>query len=165
MKRIFFIYDELMLQQVQDLVKVDMEFIGFALAKANMYFWSDRKKKRRYFIRPKDTINSIFGGLYVINDDLVMHKLCAFYNSSVCYLGKVIPEDIYKPQNIKVKPIKIKSIDPFEFESYNEYIDAESFIGNELNFRVQRSIKHNYYKLKSFDKESFKILLKERLKR
>lgn len=163
--RIIFLYDELMTNEYQEIMRLPLTFLSLGLVHGKLYFFNDSKRTRKFII-PKDNSTSIvFGGLFVLKDyeDYKLH-LHSFYNSSSALLDKSLKEDNFIFSPLKIYPIKATSYDDL-LKSNIEYLEAiscEGFIGNIENEKIKKSLKYQYYKLGVMDKENFKTLLKER---
>ena len=164
---LFFIYDSLMLGQIQKTLRIDLEFVCFAKASAKMYWLNDSKCKRLFFI-PNQGVSTknVYGALFLLKDyETAKHKLHSFYNNSIPYTGETMCEDLYELTQISIIPIKFNSLSDFE---QNKVVTGTStkcysFMGNPVNKQVQNSInKKRYYRTKSIDRDSFVGLIKEK---
>lgn len=163
--KIIFLYDELMTNEYQEIMRLPLTFLSLGLIHGKLYFFNDSKKIRKFVI-PKDNSSAIvFGGLFVLKDyeDYKLH-LHSFYNSTSALLDKPHKEDSFIFSPLNIYPIKAPSYNDL-LRSNIEYLPeilCEGFIGNIENEKIKRSITHRYYKLGVMDKENFKTLLKER---
>jgi hypothetical protein len=156
-----------MTEDEQKKVRLDLEFIGYGVVNAKLYFFNDDKKKR-LFINPVKggSTELVYGGIFKLNDYAVNeHKLHSYYNSSVPFTGYSFLEDIFIPQTIEVKPILFTSLKEIELCTYQRLqgIECLCFVGNPQNKKVKNSIKRGrYYRIRSVDARSFIRLVGEK---
>lgn len=158
---IIFIYDDLMLQDIQDNAKIEMEQLGFAYIKGKLYFYNDYIKRRTFLVPNNKTISNVFGVVYDV-DNVFLHKLFGYYSSSFMYTKTVLDSDTYVMESCDVQMIKFDTIEQFrklKFEKLDKKLQINAFIGNLNNDKIKNSIKFpRWYQMDNFD-DSFKVVL------
>lgn len=165
--KILFLYDKLMTKEEQTKIGIDLDFIGYGVTNAKLYFFNDDKKKR-LFINPVKggSIELVYGGIYKLdNYEINKHKLHSYYNNSIPFTGFSFREDIYVPEDIKVEPIIFYSLEEIEKCTYQKLdsIECFCFVGNLQNKKIQHSLSRGkYYRRFSVDARNFIKLVGEK---
>ena len=168
--KLLFVYDELMLQDIQELTNIQMDFVSYGLIKGKLYWVNDTKKHRTTLLPiNKNTVFCAFGAIFVINDfEEQRLRIESYYGSSLSIIGENIQSDLYKLEEVVITPIKFNSLQDFidcKFEE-SDKISCLSFVANTENSIVKNSLsKRRYYSLGNFDTDVFIKLIKERNKR
>lgn len=163
--RIIFLYDELMTKEYQEIMRLPVKFLSLGIVNAKLYYYNDTKRKRKFIIpNQKQSSSVVFGAIYLLQnyDEYKLH-IHSFYNNEAI-LENYFKEDCFKFSPIQVTPIKAKTYDDL-LRNNIEYLDklsCDAFIGNLQNSKIDKSVKHRYYKMGVMDTTSFKQLLKER---
>ena len=166
---LIFIYDKLLTKDEQNLLGLDMEFICYAKARANLYYRFESKQKQTFIIpnRTKKT-GMVFGAVFYINEEGEPDfKLSAYYNNSEYFTGIKTQNDTYIREWIKIKQIRITALNDINKQSYIEgnETDVIVYAGNLNNKLIQKSVKKGKtYRMNPVDAKYFKILFNERRK-
>lgn len=164
--KLIFLYDDLMVKEQQEIMRLPLKFISLGLINAKLYFCNDGKKKRKFIIpNYKEASSVVFGGLFLLKDyqEYKLH-IHSFYSSTSAMLDAPHKEDLYVISPCVITPIKAISYDSL-LRSDIEYLDrlpCETFIGNQNNEKIQHCMSKRHYRMGVMDKENFKTLLKER---
>lgn len=160
---IIFLYDNLQLKSRQAYLGIDMEFVGFAVINAKLYFFNDSKQKKKVIV-PSDNIHLVFGSLYRIpNYEEVEHKLHSLHYSALPFCGYESDSDIYVLRKVKSTLIAFNSLsDLYEnkFKRLKE-VECDAFVCNENNKIIKHSLSKRYYRLYKSADESFIERIKE----
>lgn len=164
MKKLFFIYDSLMIKRMQFLLGIPIKFLSYGYIHAKMYFLNDGKKKRYFFIKANG--RCVYGAIFVIDDyEAYKNAISAFYSNTEEFTTIPCPIDLYVKTTVEVTPITFNSIEDFERVNFNraEPIECNSFCGKPTNKKVMHSIdKSAYYGVRNgVDAVSFLKLIKE----
>lgn len=169
--KILFIYDDLMLKQVQEKARLPLKFVTFARTKGLMYKISDTKNIRHFILPQKNKLfqrkkkGFVYGGLYVVKKfDELSASLHSFYNSSIPYLGDTEPNDYYKTAILEVQPIRFKSISDIKTIKYTATYPIKSltFVGNDDNMKIAKTARDSRNRIHyGFDPVNFIKLIEE----
>lgn len=165
MKKLFFIYDTLLIKKVQAILNIPLEFVSYGYAHGKLYFMYDGKRRRHFFIKARG--RCVYGAIFVLDQaeeyERVVHS---FYNCSYKYTNTILTSDLYKEDTVSVTPITFNSLTELcsNVVTRLESIECSVFVGNEINPTVKNSLtKYRYYKKNDgIDAVSFLTLVKER---
>lgn len=162
MNQLIFLYDDLMLKEIQKKLNVKLQFLSAGVINAKRYRLNDTKHYREFII-PKHTTNLIYGGIFLVrNYDENKYKLHAWHNNSIPFTNQTMKEDLYDCQILKITPIKFK--DTVNTCVCGECISAICFIGNINNKQVKHSINKPYWKIIRNDFDRFYKMVSENRK-
>lgn len=172
MDKLIFLYDELMIKELQEFLNIPTTFITYGQMNGWLYWVKTLKHlmgrkhdiKKRLFAIPKNTTRVIYGGIFLIkNWEFQCKKVHAFYHNSIPNNGATLKEDLYDIVEIGIRPIKFKRLTDLENSRYevgNE-IMCSTFIGNIGNPLILRNSHRKYYIVGKLDKNSFIQMVKD----
>jgi hypothetical protein len=168
MKKLLFLYDNLMTKEEQLKVNLELEFICAAQINSKMYWMNDGKRRRYFIILPTgQTTNLTYGGIFVLKDyEHNKHKLHSYYNNSIPFTSSTMREDLFDMKKGRVTPIRFDSITSIESNQYlkGESVECSFFVGNPSNSRIQYNSNKYYYRTKGVEVISFLKMVKENSK-
>ena len=135
MNKLLFLYNELIDPEVQEKLKLPLEFISFAITDGKMY---THYNDNGVFMMPlgidKDWGNTkVYGALFVCKDISFYYSLLDAYHACSMYnLRRNHIMDMHHRVNIKATPIYFDNLEDMSRLKYREGvdIDAITYIGN-----------------------------------
>lgn len=145
MRRVVFIYNDLLDEKYQKQLRLPLEFICFGyIENAVMY---DIKGKyyavQENVLKRTSKYNKVYGALYILhNSEHFLRVLDAVMVCSKSYLGKNHELDISHRQKIKAYPIHFKSIEEFLKLKYNEGegLEVITYLANPNNDVIKTNV-------------------------
>lgn len=175
--KLIFLYDKLMTEEEQEKLLLPIQFISFGVMKGTLYevvirriqFGRKAIRTLRTFASEKESSTKhLFGGIFLVRDwQMQKQKIFGYYYNNSAYNKKTLPEDLFDFKEVKVNPIKFKSLKDLEKSKYEvgKEIECGVFVGNKNNKRISTNTKTSYYYKKGqVDKENFIKLIKEKTK-
>jgi hypothetical protein len=164
MKKIIFLYDELMTLRERRLNKMNMKLLSYAQTHGKLYWFNDGKKKRIFAMPVKGASTKIiYGALFETqNYEFIKHKLNSYYYNASAFIGENTENDLYVLTNTIAYPIKFDSLSGLQKQQYTKGnpVECEIFIGNLQNKLIKKN-HTKYHKLSGVDVDSFVTLIKE----
>lgn len=165
MKKIIFLYDELMTFRERQLSNLlQMKLLTYAQMHGKLYWFNDGKKKRIFAMPVKSkSTKVVFGALFEVKDyELLKHKLHSYYYDASVFVGEPTQNDLYTLTSTIAYPIKFDSLSGLQRQRYTKGspIECEFFAGNLQNKLINKN-HTKYHKLSGVDVDSFVTLIKE----
>lgn len=145
MRRVVFLYNELLDESYQKKLKLPLEFVCFAyMDNATMY-----EIKGKYYALKKDTLKKtkrydrVYGALYILhNSEHFLRVLDASMTCSKGFIGTNHKLDIFHRVKEKAVPIHFKTIEEFLKMKYNEgeELDIITYVANPQNELVKLNV-------------------------
>lgn len=145
MRRVVFLYNELLDEGYQKKLKLPLEFVCFAyMNNATMY-----EIKGKYYALKKDTLKKtkrydrVYGALYILhNSEHFLRVLDASMTCSKGFIGTNHKLDIFHRVKEKAVPIHFKTIEEFLKMKYNEgeELDIITYIANPQNELIKLNV-------------------------
>lgn len=169
MRKVVFLYNELLDEKYQKKLGLSLEFISFAFADGyEMYNIRGKCVAIHKGSLKRTKKNSkIYGGLFILNNsEHFLRVLDASQTCSKSMLGDNHKLDEFHREKIKVTPISFKSVEDFLMLKYNEKepIYTTSYIGNSINEFIKSNVlnKTQNREISGFDVNNYiDLLIKE----
>lgn len=145
MRRVVFLYNELLDENYQKQLKLPLDFVCFAYMEgATMY-----EMKGKYIALKKDNLKKtkkydrIYGALYILhNSEHFLRVLDASMTCSKGLIGTNHKLDLFHRSKEKAVPIHFKSIEQFLKMKYNEgeELDVITYLANPQNELIKSNV-------------------------
>lgn len=145
MRRVVFLYNELLDEEYQKKLKLPLEFICFAYMENTVMY----DIKGKYYALKSGTLkstkkyNRIYGALYILhNSEHFLRVLDASLTCSKGFIGTNHKLDLFHRTKEKAVPIHFKTVEEFFKMKYNEgeELDIITYLANPQNELIKSNV-------------------------
>ena len=147
MRRVVFLYNELLNEDYQKQLRLPLEFICFAYIEGTVLY----DIKNKYYAVKENTLrktkknNKVYGALYILhNSEHFLRVLDATFVCSKGIIGSNHKLDLFHRVKEKAVPIHFKTVEEFLKIKYNEGegLDIITYLANPNNELIKSNVKN-----------------------